>query len=403
MKTRTPVLLIVMTLLIDAMGIGLIMPIMPDLIMDVGNADLANAALWGGILSLSFAVMQFFFSPVVGNLSDRFGRRPVLLVSLGILTLDYALMAVAGSIWLLFIGRIIGGISSATHSTATAYMADISDPDKKAQNFGLVSAAFGIGFVLGPIMGGLLGEFGPRMPFIVAMCLAGLNFALAFFFLPETLRDENRRPFEWRRANPVGAFKVIGALPGLRPLLFINFFYQIAFFVYPTVWAYFTKARFGWEPAMVGYSLAAFGIGMAIVQGGLIRVIIPKYGEEKTLMFGLVFNLIAFAATAVVPWGWLLIALTPLTALGAVAQPALMGIASRKTDKNQQGELQGLLTSIGSIGMMFSTLIMTSIFWFFTRDGAPIHAPSAPFVASGALMGLCIFIYATHRTHSDKI
>ena len=402
MTQRMPVLLIVLTLLIDAMGIGLIMPIMPDLIMEVRNADLANAALWGGILSLSFAVMQFFFSPVVGNLSDRFGRRPVLLVSLGVLTLDYALMAVAGTIWLLFVGRIIGGIASATHSTATAYMADISDPDKKAQNFGLVSAAFGVGFVLGPIIGGLLGQFGPRMPFIVAMCLAGLNFALAFFFLPETLTHENRRPFEWRRANPVGAFKAIGALPGLRPLLFIYFFYQIAFFVYPTVWAYFTKARFAWEPAMVGYSLAAFGVGMAVVQGFLIRIIIPKLGEARTLMLGLVINLIAFAAIAVVPWGWLLIALTPLTALGAMSQPALMGIASRKTDKNQQGELQGLLTSIASIGMMLSTVIMTTIFWFFTRDTAPIHAPSAPFVASFVLMALCIFIYATHRAKSHN-
>lgn len=402
MTARMPVLLIVLTLLIDAMGIGLIMPIMPDLIMDVRNADLANAALWGGILSLSFAVMQFFFSPLVGNLSDRFGRRPILLVSLGVLTLDYALMAVAGTIWLLFVGRIIGGIASATHSTATAYMADISAPDKKSQNFGLVSAAFGIGFVLGPIIGGLLGQFGPRMPFIVAMCLAGLNFALAFFFLPETLTDENRRKFEWRRANPIGAFRAIGNLPGLRPLLTIYFFYQIAFYVYPSVWSYFTKARFGWDTDMVGYSLAAFGVGMAIVQGLLIRVVIPKFGEEKTLMMGLAVNLVAFAATAAVPWGWLLIALTPLTALGAMAPPALMGIASRQTNKDQQGELQGLLTSIASIGMMLSTVIMTQVFWFFTRDGAPIHAPSAPFVVSFALMAVCIFIYATHRAQSIK-
>jgi DHA1 family tetracycline resistance protein-like MFS transporter len=281
-------------------------------------------------------------------------------------------------------------------------MADISPPDKKAQNFGLVSAAFGIGFVLGPIIGGLLGQFGPRMPFIVAMCLAGLNFGLAYFFLPETLTDGNRRAFDWRRANPVGAFKAIGSLPGLRPLMAIYFFDQIAFFVYPAVWSYFTKARFEWGTDMVGYSLAAFGVGMAIVQGLLIRIVIPKIGEENTLYVGLVINLIAFAAMAVVPWGWLVIALTPLTALGAMAPPALMGMASKIAGKDQQGELQGLFTSIASIGMMLSTLIMTQVFWFFTRDAAPMHAPSAPFVVSFALMAVCIFIYATHRVKSTN-
>ncbi len=260
MKTRLPILFILITLVIDAMGIGLIMPVMPDLIRDLQGVDLASAALWGGIMAASFAVMQFLFSPTIGSLSDRFGRRRVLLVSLFFMALDYLVMAVAGTIWLLLAGRIVGGITAATQSTATAYIADISTAKDKAKNFGLVSAAFGVGFILGPLIGGLLSTFGPRAPFYAAAALATANFTFGYFILPETVTDKIRRPFEWRRANPLGAFKHIARLPGLRALLLIHFLYSIAFFVYPSVWAYFTRERFGWDGLMVGYSLAAFGI-----------------------------------------------------------------------------------------------------------------------------------------------
>ncbi|WP_456389977.1 MFS transporter [Profundibacter sp.] len=233
MKTRLPILFIMITLAIDAMGIGLIMPVMPDLIRQLRNTDLASAAMWGGVLATSFAVMQFLFSPMIGNLSDRFGRRRVLLVSLFFMALDYLVMAVAGTIWLLLAGRIVGGITAATRSTATAYMADISSATDKAKNFGLVSAAFGIGFVLGPLIGGMLSTFGARAPFYAAAALAAGNFVFGYFILPETVTDAIRRPFEWRRANPLGALKHISRLPKLKALMAVHFLYSTPFLSTP--------------------------------------------------------------------------------------------------------------------------------------------------------------------------
>lgn len=396
MKARLPFVFILMTLVIDAMGIGLIMPVMPDLIRAVEGGNLSQAAVWGGVLATSFAVMQFLFSPVIGNLSDRFGRRPVLLISLAVMALDYVIMAVAGSIWLLLAGRIIGGVTAATQSTAAAFIADISEPEKKAANFGLMSAAFGVGFVLGPMIGGLLATFGPRAPFYAAAVLAGANFLLGYFVLPETVTDRIRRPFEWKRANPFGAFKHIGRLPGLKTLILIFFLYQIAFFVYPAIWSYFTQERFGWSPRMIGLSLASFGISMAIVQGFLIRLILPKLGEYRTLLLGLFINLMAFVATALIPVGWVILILTPLTAFGALAGPALQGIMSRTAADNQQGELQGLLGSVGSLSLILSPLIMTQTFSLFSDDFG-LYAPGAPFLLSAGLIIFCIAIALTVR------
>ncbi len=393
MKTRLPILFIMITLVIDSMGIGLIMPVMPDLIRQLRHTDLASAAMWGGVLATSFAVMQFLFSPTIGNLSDRFGRRRVLLVSLFFMSLDYLVMAVAGSIWILLAGRIVAGITAATQSTATAFMADISTPKDKAKNFGLVSAAFGIGFVLGPLIGGVLSTFGPRAPFYAAAALAAANFAFGYFILPETVTDAIRRPFEWRRANPLGAFKHIARLPGLKPLLTVHLLYSIAFFVYPAVWAYFTRERFGWDGLMVGYSLAAFGISIAIVQGLLIRHIIARLGEERTLFLGLAINLLSFLGIALIPYGWVVLALTPVTALGAISGPALLAIMSRSAADNQQGELQGLLGSVGSIGTIVSPILMTQTFSYFISVRAPFYLPGAPFILSMGLIAVCIGIY----------
>jgi len=397
MQNRLPVIFILITVMIDAMGIGLMMPVMPDLIQDIQGADLGHAAIWGGILATSFAVMQFLFGPMLGNLSDRYGRRPVLLVALFVMTLDYLVMAVAGSIWLLLAGRLVGGITAATQSTAGAYMADISKPDEKAANFGLIGAAFGVGFVLGPLIGGLLAEFGTRAPFYAAAALAAANMTFGFFALPETVTDRIRRPFQWRRANPLGAFLHIGSLPGIGKLLIVSLIYGIAFFVYPAIWAYFGQARFGWGPGMIGLSLAAFGITIAVVQGVLIRPNLKRIGERNAVLLGLGIDIVAFTAMAFVSSGFVAILLTPLTALGSIAGPAMQGIMSRTARDDQQGELQGTLTSINAVAMIIAPLLMTQTFWYFTSVGAPFFLPGAPFLLSSLLTLLCVAIVLSMR------
>jgi MFS transporter, DHA1 family, tetracycline resistance protein len=396
-KNRLPVIFLLITVALDSIGIGIIMPVMPKLLIELGATDLSQAATWGGAMAAIFAVMQFVFGPTIGNLSDRFGRRPVLLVSLAALSIDYLIMGFAHSVWLLVIGRIIGGITSATHSTANAYMADISAPDEKAQNFGLIGAAFGVGFILGPVIGGFLGELGPRAPFFAAAGLAAANTIFGLFVLTETVTDEIRRPFSWARANPVGAFKHMGKLPGVRRLMLVFFFYNIAFFVYPSVWAYYTQERFGWAPGMVGISLAVFGFSMAVVQGGLIRIIIPKFGEHLTVILGFSVTVVAFLIYSLAFEGWHIFVLAPLTSLGVVAGPALQGIMSRTASADQQGELQGILTSISAIGVIISPLLMTNIFSYFTRDGTPFYFPGAPFILSMGLVLLSLAIFAGRK------
>jgi MFS transporter, DHA1 family, tetracycline resistance protein len=390
---RLPVVFLLITVMLDAMGIGLIMPIMPDLIREIHGGSLANAAVWGGILTASFAIMQFLFSPMIGSLSDRFGRRPVLLVSLAVMALDYLVMALAGSIWLLLAGRLVGGITSATQSTASAYMADISKPEDKAANFGLIGAGFGVGFVLGPLIGGLLGEYGTRAPFYAAAALAALNLAFGALVLKESVTDSIRRPFRWSRANPFGAFAHVARLPGIRPLLIVFFIHAVAFSVYPAVWSYFTQERFGWTPRIIGLSLALFGIMMAIVQGGLIRLVLRWFGLRLTVIYGLMFDVLAFGLIAIVTSGTLALILTPLAALGAVITPALQSIMSSRVGADAQGELQGVLTSTGALAMIISPLVMTSVFAAATREGAAVYLPGAPFLLSMILILLALAIF----------
>jgi DHA1 family tetracycline resistance protein-like MFS transporter len=392
-QSRLPLIFILLTVMIDSMGIGLIIPVMPDLIRDVGGGTLSEAAIWGGILTTSFAVMQFLFGPTLGSLSDRIGRRPVLLVSLGFLALDYLIMAVAGTIWLLLAGRVMGGITAATQSVAAAYVADISRPEEKAARFGLVGAAFGLGFVIGPLLGGLLAEFGTRAPFYAAAGLAAANMAFGFFVLPETLKPENRRAFAWRRANPLGALLALNALTEVRRPLLIFFVYSIAFWVYPSVWAFYTRASFGWDPAMVGLSLAGFGIALAVVQGGLIRVILRVLGDRGTVLYGLIFYTLVFGVFAFLTNGTAALILTPVSALGAVVTPALQGIMSRAVPDNAQGELQGVLASVNALSMVFSPLLMTQVFAAFTAPDAAVWFPGAPFLLSMGLMLLCLVIF----------
>jgi len=375
------------------MGIGLIIPVMPDLIREVNGGTLASAAVWGGILATSFAVMQFLFGPLLGGLSDRFGRRPVLLLSLVVMSADYLVMALAGSIWLLLAGRIVGGITAATQATASAYMADISTPEKKAANFGLIGAAFGMGFVMGPLIGGLLAEYGTRAPFYAAAGLAALNALFGWIVLTETVTERIRRPFSWARANPLGSLRVLGQLPGLGPLLLVFFLYQLAFIVYPAVWSYFAVERFGWSPAMIGLSLALFGIMLAVVQGGLMPMVLRLLGERGAVIYGLAFDVLAFGALAIVTSGTIALILIPLTAFAGVVTPALQGIMSKTVNDNQQGELQGALTSIGALAMIVSPLVMTSVFAAFSGPSAPIYLPGAPFILSAGLVIIAVGVF----------
>lgn len=399
MQARLPTIFILLTVVIDAMGIGLIMPVMPDLILDVQGGSLANAALWGGVLSTSFAIMQFLFGPVIGNLSDRFGRRPILLASLAVMALDYLVMALAGTIWLLLAGRIVGGITAATHSTAAAFMADTRPPEKRGAGFGLISAAFGVGFVLGPLIGGFLGEFGPRAPFYSAAILSSANFAFGWLILPETVTDAIRRPFRWKRANPLGAVGNIRALPGLGRMLVVLFLYQLAFNVYPAIWAFFTQARFDWDTRLIGISLATYGISIALVQGGLIRVALKYLGETSTVIVSFGFALLSFAILGFISNGTLALALIPVSALAAMATPAIQALMSHRIPADAQGELQGILTSVNALALILSPLMMTGVFAAFTSTAAPIYLPGAPFLASLLLAtaGLILFLSSRRR------
>jgi len=395
MSNRLPILFIFITVVIDAMGIGLILPVMPDLIQGLNGGTIGTAAVWGGILATAFAIMQFGFGPTIGNLSDRFGRRPVLLVSLLVMGLDYLVMAVAGTIWLLLAGRIVGGITAATHSTASAYVADISKPEEKAANFGLIGAAFGVGFVLGPLIGAVLAQYGTRAPFFGAAALAFANLAFGYFVLPETVTDRIRRAFEWKRANPLGAFRHVGALPGLRRMMLMMFLYGVAFFVYPAVWAYFGHERFGWGPGMIGLSLAAYGISMAVVQAALIRPVLARIGERNAVIVGLWIEVVGFLVLGFISNGTVALIFTVLSALGSIAGPALQSIMSRTAHDNQQGELQGTLAAINAIAVIVAPLLMTQIFWYFTSGGPHFYMPGAPFILSAGLTLVCIWLFQT--------
>lgn len=396
---------ILLTITIDAMGIGISFPVMPELMHEVTGADVGTASLWGGLLATAFAAMQFLFGPVIGNLSDRFGRRPVMLIALAVMALDYAIMAIAGSIWILLVGRMVAGMAAATIATGNAYIADISTPENRARNFGYVGAAWGVGFVLGPLLGGAAAGLGTRAPFWLAAALAGANMVFGLLVMPESLGSEKRRRFNLARANPFAAFRAVGRLPGLKPLLAIHFLYTIAYQSYGSVWSYFGTERFGWDGWWCGISLAAFGVSMVAVQGFAVQPAIRLVGTRRTAGWGMWLEVATFAFYGLVTSGFWALAFTPLAALGGVAGPALQGLMSNGTPDDQQGELQGVLTSVGSVAMGTAPMIMTAIFWYFTRDASPAYSPGAPFLLSGIIMIICVTVLSrasmpqvTHRT-----
>lgn len=384
---------ILATVTLDAIGIGLIFPVMPDLIEEVTGGSLSQAAVWGGILATTYAVMQFLFGPVIGSLSDRFGRRPILLVSLAIMAVDYLVLATAGTIWLLLAARIVSGITAATYPTATAYITDITPPDQRAARFGLIGACFGVGFVLGPLIGGLLAGIDTRAPFWAAAAMAAANLIFGAAVLPETVTDRTRRAFTLSRANPLGALRAVARLPGLRRPLACFLILGIAMNVYPAIWPYYGQARFGWDSAMIGASLAVYGISFAAGQILLVGPLIRRFGEHRAATLGMAIDITTLAALGFVTHPVIALAIIPVTALGGVVTPALQAILSRSAEDNAQGELQGVLASLNAIAMITAPLIMTATFSAFTAPGSTLFAPGAPFLLASAMMVVCALLH----------
>lgn len=383
---RGPALIFIfITLLIDVMGLGIIIPVFPKLIEQLIDGNLSQAASYGGLLTFSYAIMQFVFSPILGGLSDQFGRRPVLLFSLFGFGLDYILQGFAPSIGWLFVGRLLAGVTGASFTTASAYIADISTPEKRAQNFGLIGAAFGVGFILGPAIGGTLAQYGPRTPFFVAAGLTFINFIYGVFILPESLAPENRRPFDWRRANPVGSLMQLRRYPVIIGLVTSLVLIYIAGFSVQGTWTFYTMEKFKWDEQTVGWSLATIGLAFAIVQGGLSRIIIPKLGQQRSVYVGLMFSALGFALFAFANQSWMMFAFMGIYALGGIAGPSVQGLISNQVPPNEQGELQGALTSLTSTTSIIGPLIMTNLFSYFTTTQAPVYFPGAPYLLSAVL------------------
>ncbi len=377
---------IFLTLLIDVTGLGIIIPVLPKLIEELIHGNISEAAQYGGWLTFAYAFMQFLFSPVIGNLSDKFGRRPVLLFSLFGFGIDYVFLSFAPTIAWLFVGRVIAGITGASFTTATAYIADISAPKDRAKNFGLVGAAFGLGFIIGPVIGGLLGQYGSRVPFIAAAALTFANFLYGFFVLPESLPVENRRRFEWKRANPFGAFKQLRKYPAVGALAISFFLVYMAGQAVQSVWAYFGIERFSWSEKLIGISLGVVGLLVGLVQGVLIRYINPKLGNTKSIYIGFGMYAIGLILFAFATEGWMMFAFLVPYCLGGISGPALQSIITGHVPANEQGELQGALTSLISATSIISPLIMTNLFAHFTSKSTGIYFPGAPFLLGAVFM-----------------
>lgn len=384
---------IFVTLFLDVMGLGIIIPVFPKLITQLIHGDLSTASLWGSWLVAAFAGMQFLFSPIMGGLSDRYGRRPVLLLSLLGFGLDYLVMAFAPTIWWLFATRIFAGIMGASFTTGTAYIADISTPEKRAQNFGMIGVAFGLGFMVGPAIGGILGKISPRLPFIVAAIVSLLNTLYGFFILPESLPKENRRKFDWKRANPIGSLKQLGKYPVVLGMVASILCIYMAAHAVQSTWTYYTMLKFNWNEDTVGYSLAFVGLLVGAVQGGLIRVVIPKIGQKRSIYVGLFLYTVGMVLFAFASESWMMFAFLVPYALGGVAGPALQGVMSGQVPPNAQGELQGGLTGLVSLTSFFGPLLMGSLFHTFTDKNAPVYFPGAPFIM-GAILCLASLLFA---------
>jgi DHA1 family tetracycline resistance protein-like MFS transporter len=404
MTRRTgPILFILATLMIDAIGIGIVFPIMPDLMARVGAGDLAQGSIWAGVLMAAYAGAQFLFAPVVGSLSDAFGRRPILLFALAFLAVDYAIMAVAETLWLLILGRTLAGLAGATYITATAYIADISAPEERAARFGLIGAAFGIGFVIGPALGGVAATWHVTAPFWLAAALASLNFVLGLVILPESLKPQHRRPFGARDLNPFGTILTAFRVPGLAiPLICIAVF-EFANMVYPTLWAFWGREVFGWSTLVIGLTLSAYGVLIAVVQAGVMPFAVARLGEARLAIWGVVLSVISLAGFGIADALWMVAVLLPLAALTDLVPPTLMAMSANTVEEDRQGMVQGVIASLSSLSAVLAPLVFTPMFGMFISGEFGAYLPGAPFLFAAFLVAsilpLAIRMRRVQRPH----
>jgi DHA1 family tetracycline resistance protein-like MFS transporter len=399
---RAAVIFIFFVLMLDVLAMGVVIPVLPALIKGFLGGDTPRAVEIGGYLGTAWAAMQFFCTPVQGALSDRFGRRPVLLFSMTGLGLDYILMALSPNLWWLAVGRLISGATAASFSTANAYIADTTPPEKRPAAFGLMGAAFGVGFVLGPGLGGYLGEIDPRLPFWVAAALSLLNAAYGYFILPESLPQERRMKFSIRRANPIGSFYLLGSNRKVAGLAGANFFYMVGHNVYPAIFVWFAQYRYGWNPRMVGFALMLVGIASIVVNGALVGPIVKVLGTRRSILTGLAFGIIGFLLYAVGPnenWVWVAI---PVAALWGIYGPAAQTVMTQSVDPHMQGQLQGALASLMGLASIISPSLYTQVFAKGIDPASPIHLPGAPFYLA-ALLLMCAFALAWRATKPETV
>lgn len=382
---------VLLTVLIYSMGFGIIMPVLPDLIRHLAHVDAAEAARIGAWIGATYGLFQILLMPAVGNLGDRFGRRPIFLLSLFAFGFDFLLMGLAPNIGWLFVGRAIAGGLGAVFGPANAAMADMSTPEERAASFGKVGAAFGLGFIFGPVIGGLLGDFGPRVPFYVAGAMAIANGVYGWMVFPETMPEEKRRPFEWKRANPLGAFASMGRVPGIVPVVMIYFLWSLAGNVYPASWSFFAPIQYGWSSGMVGVSLGLVGVSMAIFQALVIRRFIARFGERRTAYIGMMFGIASYLVVAFVPNATVILVLLLVNGFSGMVAPALNAVMSQRAPASQQGELQGLVGSLSALSLMIGQFAYNYSLASFTDSDAPLRFPGAPYLLA-ACVGLSALI-----------
>jgi DHA1 family tetracycline resistance protein-like MFS transporter len=392
-KYKASLAFIFITILVDVIGIGIIIPVLPTLIESLSGVGLSEASRIGGLLIISYSAMQFFCAPILGELSDQFGRRPIILMALFGLGLDYIFHAFAPTLAWLFVGRILAGITGASFTVAGAYIADISTPEKKAANFGLLGAAFGLGFIIGPVIGGVAAEWGGvRLPFLVAAGLSLLNFLYGLIILPESLKPEDKRKFNWRKANPFSSLWHFRKYPVVLSFMLSFFLIYIAGHAVQSTWTFFTMYAFEWNEAMVGYSLALVGVIVAVVQGGLVKKVVQLFGDKRTIILGVLLWAAGMFLFAFATQSWMMFVFIIPYCLGGVAGPTLQGIISNKVPGNEQGKLQGALTSLMSLTSIIGPLLMTYIFYYFTNEDAPVHFQGAAFFTGGVFMLLSLVL-----------